>query len=333
MNDKELLDLLADDAPLLPPDYPIATLRRARRVRRGRALAIGGGTVGVVASLLLAQIVLRPIGGPWLPSAHAGNTFTGVVYFYEATDEQRAAVEFTLEQTPGISKIVFVTREEAYERFTEQFKDHPDLVISVSPKEIPESYEFVTSVRMDRHALLYQLRALPGVGFVASPNPRLVAQLVETLPNRATEMGLPEAQVFSEQLILLARAHHQAHHQAHRQALPRTVYIVDNFCPSSLASTESCVPQQRFSAALRSNLQTLVGKYASVEFIARLDQVNPLASDEVIVTLSPLPAHYSRDATLRLEMRTAEHTEVAEFTVSWNGWRWIVGPWVGGSVS
>lgn len=70
-----------------------------------------------------------------------------------------------------------------------------------------------------------------------------------------------------------------------------------------------------------------------VEFIARPDQVNPLASDEIVATLNPLPAHSSRNATLRLEMRTAEHTEAAEFKVAWNGWRWIVGPWVGGSVS
>src|SRR5215207_3369404 len=114
MNQKELLELLAEQAPSLPADYPMTTLMRARRARQMRALAIGSGTMAVVVLLLLMQVVLRPGGGHSLPPTQPKPTHTGMVHLKDITAEQRAAVQSKLDAEPGVSKVTFVTREDAY---------------------------------------------------------------------------------------------------------------------------------------------------------------------------------------------------------------------------
>lgn len=56
------------------------------------------------------------------------------------TADQRAAIVSTLHSLPVVKSIHYETQAEAYKRFTEQFKDSPDLVNNVKPDALPESY-------------------------------------------------------------------------------------------------------------------------------------------------------------------------------------------------
>ncbi|HEX2418948.1 MAG TPA: permease-like cell division protein FtsX [Micromonosporaceae bacterium] len=58
----------------------------------------------------------------------------------EVTDDQRQSLEEALAQDSLVKSQIHETKDEAYARFREQFKDAPDLVEATQPKSLPESY-------------------------------------------------------------------------------------------------------------------------------------------------------------------------------------------------
>lgn len=56
------------------------------------------------------------------------------------TDEQRDGLKNELESDPQVDSVIYESQEEAYNRFREQFKESPDLVESVRPEALPESF-------------------------------------------------------------------------------------------------------------------------------------------------------------------------------------------------
>jgi len=56
------------------------------------------------------------------------------------TDEQRRQIGADLEDMPQVEQVFYESKEEAYERFREQFSDSPDLVANVTADALPESY-------------------------------------------------------------------------------------------------------------------------------------------------------------------------------------------------
>jgi cell division transport system permease protein len=58
----------------------------------------------------------------------------------DVTPEQRAAIGTSLEENELVKEVIYESKEEAYSRFQEQFKDSPDLVDNVRPQALPESY-------------------------------------------------------------------------------------------------------------------------------------------------------------------------------------------------
>lgn len=58
----------------------------------------------------------------------------------EVTAEQRTALETKLGTDPMVSASLYESKEQAYERFREQFQDSPDLIDSVRPEALPEAF-------------------------------------------------------------------------------------------------------------------------------------------------------------------------------------------------
>ncbi len=54
--------------------------------------------------------------------------------------EQRTQLQTDLEATPQVARVYYESKEEAFARFREQFKDSPDLVANVSADALPESF-------------------------------------------------------------------------------------------------------------------------------------------------------------------------------------------------
>ncbi|WP_434742995.1 permease-like cell division protein FtsX [Micromonospora sp. SH-82] len=58
----------------------------------------------------------------------------------EATEEQRTALEGQLRSDALVREVIYVDKNEAYERFKEMYQDAPDLVNAVKPDQLPESF-------------------------------------------------------------------------------------------------------------------------------------------------------------------------------------------------
>ncbi len=58
----------------------------------------------------------------------------------EVTQDQRVQLEKDLRATPQVENVFYESKQQAYERFKQQFKDSPDLVDNVSADALPESF-------------------------------------------------------------------------------------------------------------------------------------------------------------------------------------------------
>ncbi|GAA3730618.1 hypothetical protein GCM10022225_10560 [Plantactinospora mayteni] len=80
-----------------------------------------------------------------------------------ATADQKAVVESSLSTRYPTGAVRTESRDEAYERFKELFKDQPDLLYSVRPDSLPESLLVVTAGRLFDCAGLAAVEGMPGV--------------------------------------------------------------------------------------------------------------------------------------------------------------------------
>jgi len=58
----------------------------------------------------------------------------------EVTAEQRTDLEGRLNSDPLVRDVVYETKDEAYTRFKEMYRDAPDLVNAIKPDQLPESF-------------------------------------------------------------------------------------------------------------------------------------------------------------------------------------------------
>jgi cell division transport system permease protein len=65
-----------------------------------------------------------------------------VSIFLEAgiTDEQRSALDSELRSDPLVENVEYESKQQAFENFSQLYKDSPDLVESVGPETLPESF-------------------------------------------------------------------------------------------------------------------------------------------------------------------------------------------------
>ncbi|MCW6003431.1 permease-like cell division protein FtsX [Micromonospora sp. CPCC 205371] len=80
-----------------------------------------------------------------------------------ATAEQKAAVESDLSARYPAGAIRLQTREEAYENFKQVYKDDPDLLRSVEPSSLPESFVVTTTATGFDCAALSPVERMDGV--------------------------------------------------------------------------------------------------------------------------------------------------------------------------
>ncbi|MEO3742739.1 permease-like cell division protein FtsX [Plantactinospora sp. B5E13] len=108
----------------------------------------------------------------------------------DVTEQQKQAIEARLRAVPGATEVRFESREQAYQRFKELFKDRPEMLAQVNPESLPESLMLTVRDRaaFDRAAaspLRTELLALPGVDDVVlpgKPGDGAVSECVDALP-------------------------------------------------------------------------------------------------------------------------------------------------------
>jgi cell division transport system permease protein len=71
----------------------------------------------------------------------------------DVTDEQRQAIQTELESSSEVAGFVYESREEAYERFRQQFSQQPELVENTPADALPESFR-VELVNPERYEVI-----------------------------------------------------------------------------------------------------------------------------------------------------------------------------------
>jgi cell division protein FtsX len=144
------------EPPLAPPQAPPAAPPPRRR--RWIALVV----VGVAALLVGAGIAtVTVLSVATRPEQH--RYAVAVFLTHDATSSQKDAIRTALKALHPVDGIRFETREQAYQRFKEQFKDDPNLVNGTRPDSLPESYRLTTSGTNFDCSAFTKIRHLPGV--------------------------------------------------------------------------------------------------------------------------------------------------------------------------
>lgn len=71
----------------------------------------------------------------------------------DVTDEQRSAIEQRLKDSPEVANYIYESKEEAYERFQQQFSQQPELVENTPADALPESFR-VELVNPERYPVI-----------------------------------------------------------------------------------------------------------------------------------------------------------------------------------
>ncbi|GAA2521776.1 permease-like cell division protein FtsX [Winogradskya humida] len=182
-NLKELFDRALEGEPLPPPgDLTLTAMGAGRRIRRRRQFLVGGSAAAaLVGALVLVNVVPGPENGDvplTVPAAAAAmakarpecdwttrQNVTDVSIFltYDVTDAQRAAIDSGLQADPTVRNLEFESREAAYVKFKELWKDSPDFVQSVGPESLPESFRLTMTQASHYPDLLAVYQNQPGV--------------------------------------------------------------------------------------------------------------------------------------------------------------------------
>jgi cell division protein FtsX len=129
-------------------------------------IAVLGMLVGAAATTGVFLVVNRP-------RAHRYDVT--VFLKRDATAEQKTAIESALHTLHPDGAIDLETRDEAYARFKEIFKDAPDLVQSTKAESLPESYRLVVRANAFPCPPVQTIDKLPGVDDIQIVQPATAA--------------------------------------------------------------------------------------------------------------------------------------------------------------
>ena len=157
-NLQDLFERALDGEPVPPPGDPARqAMAQGRRIRRRRGLLVGGSAAAlVVATTLALNLIVSPGTPPPKVSAAAAAAMPAdpactwpvqddasdiSIFLADGiTDAQRTALHDALRADPAVRDLRYESREEAFEKFRLLWRDNPDLVSSVSPQALPESF-------------------------------------------------------------------------------------------------------------------------------------------------------------------------------------------------
>ncbi|MGH2740378.1 MAG: permease-like cell division protein FtsX [Actinomycetota bacterium] len=107
---------------------------------------------------LLVQRQVNLLVGEW-----AGKVEVSVFLREEASPDEVDALSRKISAFPEVDQVFFESREQAYERFRELFKDSPSLVENVSPSSLPRSFRIKLNDPEDFSVIRARLAGEPGI--------------------------------------------------------------------------------------------------------------------------------------------------------------------------
>src|ERR1041384_6605459 len=81
----------------------------------------------------------------------------------DITADQRSGLQNDLQNDPLVQSVIYESKEQAYQRFTTQFRDAPDLVAATKPDSLPESFRVKLKDPKKVQALSDEFRSRDGI--------------------------------------------------------------------------------------------------------------------------------------------------------------------------
>ncbi|MBW3619874.1 MAG: permease-like cell division protein FtsX [Actinobacteria bacterium] len=114
------------------------------------------------ASLLLSRQV-DLAAGDWADKIEVSIFLCDGRQCADITTEQRAELEASLEAETVVQDVFYESKQEAYERFRDQFKDEPELIETVTPDALPASFRVKLEDPEQFGVIRDKYQAWPGV--------------------------------------------------------------------------------------------------------------------------------------------------------------------------
>ncbi|WP_144118388.1 permease-like cell division protein FtsX [Catellatospora sichuanensis] len=120
--------------------------------------------LAAILGALLAGAVLATAAFMVLGRSEPEHRFNVSVYLdRDVTEEQRAAVRTALAALDPVNGVRHESREQAYRNFQELMKDSPDIVGSIKPGELPESFQVLFIATVFDCEMLTRVKPMEGV--------------------------------------------------------------------------------------------------------------------------------------------------------------------------
>ncbi len=180
-NLQDLFERALDGEPVPPPgDFVQEAMTHGRKIRRRRGLLVGGSAAGVVVATTRAHNL---IGGPGAPpqtvSAAAAAAMpadpnctwpvrddaddVSIFLTDDVTEAQRTALREALSADPAVRDLRHESRQEAFEKFKQLWRDNPEFTSQVDPAQLPESFRMRVAEPSDFRRLAGTFRDRDGV--------------------------------------------------------------------------------------------------------------------------------------------------------------------------
>ncbi|MCB0975043.1 MAG: permease-like cell division protein FtsX [Actinobacteria bacterium] len=148
----------------------------SRYFLRETFLSLRRNLLMTVAGVLTVFVSLFLLGGVLLLSTWVGNGTQRwtqdfeleIFMMQDATDAQVAAIETDLTKSEFVERFDFIDQDDAYEIYQDLFKDQPELLVGVTPSDLPPSFRVVPTDPEMTNQLAQAFRGRPGVYQVAT---------------------------------------------------------------------------------------------------------------------------------------------------------------------
>ncbi|MFY1636144.1 permease-like cell division protein FtsX [Solwaraspora sp. WMMB335] len=119
----------------------------------------------------------------------------------DVSEEQRTSLQSSLDADPLIATVTYESKEEAYSRFRTLYEDAPDLVNSVKPEQLPESFRIKLVNPEEYQAIFDKYNGTEGIDEIVDQR-RLLDKIFNILGS-VQSMALIAASIMAVAALLL----------------------------------------------------------------------------------------------------------------------------------
>lgn len=142
-------------------DYAIA--ETAQNLRRNSFMSLASVMVVAVSLYLVGGVLLGRFAVNRFLDLQTQQLEVQVFLTNDISDDERTSIRADIEQMPEVQTVVHESKEEAFERFKQLFRDQPGIVENTEPEALPESFRVKLKDPQQFEIVRDRLQGRPGI--------------------------------------------------------------------------------------------------------------------------------------------------------------------------